>query len=58
MTVIDLINGDDLIVTCPKEESPEVLAEREKKRLEFLKEVFRRAPKPDLQIVPNDGAKR
>ncbi len=51
--VIDLIGGDDTVISCTPEETPEdVVARAEELRKKFLEEMFRRAPQPALQIVP------
>lgn len=51
MIVIDLINGDD-IISLPKEETPEELARKEEMRLEALRKIFERSPRPETQVIP------
>lgn len=48
---IDLVNGDG-VITIPREEDPKELARREEMRKKALEEIFRRTPKPQLEIVP------
>ena len=48
---IDLVNGDD-VITFPKEEDPKEVARREAMRKKALEDIFRRAPRPQLEIVP------
>lgn len=54
---IDLVNGDDVVV-IPKEEDPKEVARREEMRKKALEEIFRRAPKPQLEIVPVEPVTR
>lgn len=53
---IDLMNGDDVIV-IPKEEDPKEVARREAMRKKALEEIFKRAPQPQLEIVPIDRSR-
>lgn len=48
--VIDLMGDDDVIVI--KNEDPKEEARREEMRKKALEEIFRRAPQPQLEIVP------
>lgn len=51
MIVIDLVNGDDIIVIRP-EKTPEEEAKLEEMRKRALEEIFRRAPQP--QVIPTE----
>jgi hypothetical protein len=53
MIVIDLF-GDDDVITVPPAEDPKEVARKEEMRQRALEEIFRRAPQPDLQIVPKE----
>ena len=48
--VIDLRGDEDVIAIAP-EEDPKELAKREEARKKALEEIFRRAPRPQLQII-------
>lgn len=48
--VIDLVNGDDTIITVPSAKTPEQLEKDRLMRERALAEIFRRAPQP--QVVP------
>ncbi len=48
--VIDLMGDEDVIAIKPEDQ--EEMKKREEKRLEFLKELFKRAPQP--QVIPID----
>lgn len=50
--VIDLFGGDDNVITVPPEKTPEELKKEELMRQRALEEIFRRAPQPQLEIVP------
>jgi hypothetical protein len=50
--VIDLFGSDDTVITVPPEESSEEIKKRELMRQCALEEIFRRAPQPQLEIVP------
>lgn len=50
---IDLMGDEDVIVIRP-EEDPKEVARREEMRKRALEEIFRRAPQPQLEIVPVD----
>lgn len=54
--VIDLMGDEDVIV-IPKEEDPKEVARKEALRKKALEEIFRRAPQPQLEIVPVDPGK-
>lgn len=58
MITIDLFGGDDDVMTVPPEETPEELARLEAMRQKALEEIFKRAPQPQLEIVPVDVIKR
>lgn len=49
--VIDLMGDEDVIVIRP-EEDPKEVARREAMRKKALEDIFRRAPQPQLEIVP------
>lgn len=57
MIVIDLMGDDDDVIQIRAEETPEELARQEAMRKHALEEIFKRAPQPQLQIVPI-GTKR
>jgi hypothetical protein len=56
--VIDLFGGDDTVISIPPEETPEEIKKRELMRQRALEEIFRRAPQPQLEIVPITPIKR
>ena len=55
--VIDLF-GDDDVITIPAEKTPEELKKEELMRQRALEEIFKRAPQPQLEIVPVTPTKR
>lgn len=55
--VIDLF-GDEDVITLPPEKTPEQLKKEELMRQRALEEIFRRAPQPQLEIVPAVPTKR
>lgn len=56
--VIDLFGDDDTVISVPPEETPEEIKKREALRQRALEEIFRRAPQPQLEIVPITPSKR
>lgn len=55
--VIDLF-GDEDVITLPPEKTAEQLKKEELMRQKALEEIFRRAPQPQLEIVPVTPSKR
>jgi hypothetical protein len=58
MIVIDLFGGDDTVITIPPEKTKEELEREEAMRKRALEEIFKRAPRPQLEIVPVTPTKR
>lgn len=58
--VIDLFgdDGDDNVITVSPEKTREELEREEQMRRRALEEIFKRAPQPQLEIVPVTPAKR
>jgi hypothetical protein len=53
--VIDLMGGDETVITAVTDEDPHAAAKIEEAKRRFLEEMFKRAPQPALQIVPIEG---
>ena len=51
--VIDLMGDDDMII-IGAEKTPEEVVQDEARRKHALEEIFRRLPRPALEIVPTE----